>query len=262
MRRRQVVRGLVPTFALWLAFPHPLHAQGATLVAVAEAYTAAWNAHDLPAVLARFAPDAVVRERRGAVPAEVWDSRDPQVVRAYLRASYDGEVAADDFAWVTGHPQIAAWAAAHFKLRHRYVAGQHRAAGDTVSWPYREFSDPFQLLPGVGPAEGDAEAVVRDGRITRLTLLRSPASAQRQQGEAEAARVQAEATQRAAPLGDGLSLPRSGPPRAAEPTDPAWPVALGGLALLAVGAATLRRRQRRSGVSERNTTAPSDPMQP
>ena len=53
---------------------------------VAEAFTAAWNAHDLPAVLALFAPDAVVRERWGAVPPDVWDTRDPQVVRAYLDA--------------------------------------------------------------------------------------------------------------------------------------------------------------------------------
>ena len=37
---------------------------------MAAAYTAAWNAHDLPAVLAGFAPDAVVRERRGAVMAD------------------------------------------------------------------------------------------------------------------------------------------------------------------------------------------------
>src|SRR5262245_12139554 len=42
-------------------------------VPLARAYTAAWNAHDLAAVLACFAPDAVVRERRGEVPPPVWD---------------------------------------------------------------------------------------------------------------------------------------------------------------------------------------------
>ena len=35
---------------------------------VARAYTAAWNAHDLAAVLALFAPDAILRERWGASP--------------------------------------------------------------------------------------------------------------------------------------------------------------------------------------------------
>ena len=108
------------------------------------------------------------------------------MVRAYLRASYDGEVSANSFAWVTGRPQIAAWAAAHFKDHHRFVVGPPRAAGDTVSWRYREFVDPFQLVPGVGPTEGEAEAVVRGGRITRLTLAVSPASVQRQRDEADA----------------------------------------------------------------------------
>jgi hypothetical protein len=42
-----------------------------TLVSFAQGYVAAWNAHDLAAVLACFAPDAVVRERQRAVPPEV-----------------------------------------------------------------------------------------------------------------------------------------------------------------------------------------------
>jgi hypothetical protein len=147
MRRRQVVRGLVPAFALWLAFPHPLHAHGTTLVPVAEAYTAAWNAHDLPAVLALFAPDAVVRERRGDVPPHVWDTHDPQVVATYLEDSHDGATYdTHGLTWVTGRQPIAAWAAARFAWNHRYAVGQPRAAGATVGWPYREYADPFQLL--------------------------------------------------------------------------------------------------------------------
>ena len=168
--------------------PRPLHAQAPDLVPVARAYTAAWNAHDLPAVLALFAPDAVVRERRGEVPPAVWDTRDPQVVRAYLDDSLYGEAYdTSGLAWVTGHPQIAAWAAARFAQRHRFATDQHRAAGDTVGWRYREFVDPFQRAPGVSPTEGSAEAVVRDGRITVLTLVQSPASVQRRRGEADAA---------------------------------------------------------------------------
>ena len=175
----------------------------------------------------------------------MWDTRDPQVVRAYLDGAHDG----DDYdtgglVWVTGHQQIAAWAAARFAQHHRFAVGPHRAAGDTVGWPYREFVDPFQRVPGVGPTEGDAEAVVRGGRITVLTLVQSPASVQRQRGEVGAAVARAVATHRAAPLGDGPRRPLSGPPRApaAEPTGAAWPLALGGPRPPAAGTAALRRR--------------------
>ena len=109
----RALRSALPLLALALGLlaPGRSAAQGLPppvpeLIPVAAAYTAAWNAHDLPAVLARFAPDAVVRERRGAVPAAVWDTRDPQVVRAYLdgtarrRSDYDTA----GLVWVTGHP--------------------------------------------------------------------------------------------------------------------------------------------------------------
>ena len=143
-----------------------------------------------------------------------------------------------------GHRQIAAWAAARFAQRHRFAAGQHRAAGGTVGWPYREFVDPFQLVPGVGPTVGAAEAVVRGGRITVLSLIQSPESLQRRWGEVDAAGARTAATRRAAPLADGPSVQPRGPQGpAAEPTDAAWPLALGGLALLAGGTVALRRRR-------------------
>jgi MYXO-CTERM domain-containing protein len=236
--------------ALGLGVPGRSAAQGSPpdpdLVQFAGAYTAAWNAHDLPAVLALFAPGAVVRERWGAVPPAVWDTRDPRVARAYLEDSLFGEAYdTHGFAWASGHRQIAAWAAARFAQHHRFAAGPYHAAGETVGWPYREFTDPYQLLPGVGPLEGDAEAVVRDGRITVLSLVVSPASVQQRRGEmatAEAARLRAPG--RAGPLLDGPSVPPRGPqPAAAEPADAAWPVALGGLALLAVATVALRRRR-------------------
>ena len=158
-------------------------------VPLAEAFTAAWNAHDLPAVLALFAPDALVRERRGEVPPAVWDAHDPQVVRAYLADSRDGlNDNPSALVWVTGHREIAAWAAAAFAHHHRFAAAPYRAAGDTVVWRYREFVDPYQRAPGVSPAEGDAEAVVRAGRIARLSLVQSPASVQQQRREGAAAK--------------------------------------------------------------------------
>jgi hypothetical protein len=200
-------------------------------------------------VLALFAPDAVVRERRGDVPLAVWDTRDPQVVRDFLEGSQgsnDGSSSdTHGLHWITGHQDIAAWAAARFAQQHRYATDQHRAVGATVDWRYREFLDPYQFLPGVGPLEGDAEAVVRDGRITRLTLLLSPASVRRRHGEVEAAGAGRVATYRASLRGAGASPPLSGPRRAAaaEPAPVGWPLALGALALLGVVTAALRRRR-------------------
>ena len=72
IRRRSagtlLVLAVAAVVAGWLATPRPLHAQAPDPVPVAEAYAAARNAHDLAAVLALFAPEAVVRERRGEIP--------------------------------------------------------------------------------------------------------------------------------------------------------------------------------------------------
>jgi hypothetical protein len=233
-----------------LAVPGPSAAQdlpaGPDLVPVAQAYVAAWNAHDVPALLALFAPDAVVRERRGAVPPAVWDTRDPQVVRAYLDGARDGDnYDTGGLVWALGHRQIAAWAAGRFALHHRLALGPSRAAGDTVGWPYQAFVDPYLLAQGVGPVEGEAEAVVRGGRIAVLSLVHAPASVRRQRDEMDAAAVAA--GHHASLRGDGPrrrpSSPRSGG-TTAEPADAAWPLALGGLALLAGATMALRRRRR------------------
>jgi ketosteroid isomerase-like protein len=239
----------VLALALGLAAPGPSVAQAppppaAAPIAVAAAYTAAWNAHDLPAVLALFAPDAVVRERRGEVPPAVWDAHDPQVVRDYLDANLISAIRGPDtFRWLTGHQEIAAWAAAAFARHHRVVAGPYHATGDTVSWRHREFADPFQLAPGVGPAEVDAEAVVRGGWTTRLSLVQSPASVEQQRREVAAALNHPAPTHAAAPRGAEPRPRLSGAPGTAEPTGAAWPLVLGGLALLAAVTMALRRRR-------------------
>ena len=115
-----------------------------------------------------------------------------------------------------------------------------------MRWSYRAFDDPAQRLPGVGPLEGDAEAVVRGGRITVLTLVVSPESVQRQQGEEGAVLARAAAHRGAAPRPEWPGVPPRRPPRepAAEPAAGAWAVALGGLALLAAATGALRRRRR------------------
>ena len=86
-----------------------------------------------------------------------------------------------------------------------------------------------------------------------LSLVQSPASVQRQRGETDAAIARVIATHRAAPNGDEPSASRRagpGAPPAAEPTPVGWPLALGGLGLLAVvtgGAAPALRRGRGLG---------------
>jgi MYXO-CTERM domain-containing protein len=215
---------------------------------LAEAFTAGWNAHDPDGVLACFAPDAIVRERWGTVPPEVWDSHDAQVVRKYLEDSHGGDTYdTGGLTWASGQEEIAAWAAARLAQLDRFVVVGYRATGDTVTWQYQEFVDPFQRMPGIGPTEGTAEAVVHDGAIAVLTLVRSSASVRRQRAEAAASFDRAMATRGADTVRDGpggrLRSPRSSG-TTAEPTWAAWPLALGGLALLGALVSVRRRRPR------------------
>src|SRR5262249_30003632 len=200
--------------ALGLVAPGRLAARGGPpppdAVWLAEAFTAAWNGRDQDAVLACFAPDPIVRERWGAVPPEVWDSRDAGAVRRYVEDSHDGDAYDTGvLTWAGGQEEIAAWAAARWARHDRFVVVGYRAAGDGVTWRYQEFADPFQRTPGIGPTEGTAEAVVRDGAIAVLTLVRSPASVQRQRAEAAAAFDRAMTPRVADPARAGASgLPR------------------------------------------------------
>jgi hypothetical protein len=227
--------------------PDPLRAQGTDPVAVARAFDAAWNAHDLDAVLVLFAADAVVRDRWGAVPPAVWETHDPAVVRKFFEDSHDGDnYDTGGLTWASGQEEITAWAAARFAQHHRFVAVGYRPVGATVRWDFQEFVDPFQRTPGVSPTEGTAAAAIRDGTIRRLTLVQSPESVRRHRSDVAVAFDQAMAARgavpfRADPRGP-LSQPRRGP-AAAEPPTAAWPMALGGLALLG-GLAAARRTRR------------------
>jgi hypothetical protein len=214
------------------------------LVAFARAFGAAWSARDLAAVLAGFAPDAVVRERHGEVPAAVWDTRDPEVARGYLDRAHDGDsYATNGFAWATGPQQLAAWVAARFARDHRIVPDSLRVAGDAVAWRYRELLDAAQVALGIAPLEGDAEAVVRGGRITVLSLVVAPEAVRRLRSEVRVAADRAVAQRRAAPSGDAVGGPAAPRGAAAEPPGATWPLALGGLALAGGVTVALRRRR-------------------
>jgi len=210
------------------------------LVAFARAYTAAWNAHDLEAVLAYFGSEAVVRRRSGEVPEAVWDAQDLQdqwVVEAFLDASPGA-----GFGWVRGSVSIRAWARDLFRLGHRTEASDYRAEGATATWRYRDFDGPPQSLHGLGPVEGTAQAEMRAGRIVRLTRVDDPASVARQRGAA-APILAAHALRReaAAALGQGVQVPvLHARERTTASTGPGL-VALAGLAATAVLAAMAKR---------------------
>jgi ketosteroid isomerase-like protein len=114
-------------------------------VAVVRAFDAAWNAHDLEAVMACFAADAVVTQ---------------------LPPPPDGGVH-------RGTEQIRRWVAAVLPGFHVDSRG-HRARGDTVPWTASVRGDLFRELGFPQPFEAAAEAVVRAGKIASFTGRNPP----------------------------------------------------------------------------------------
>ena len=106
--------------------------------------------------------------------------------------------------------------AARFARDHRVVPDSLRVTGDAVAWRYQELLDPLQGPLGLAPLEGDAEAVVRGGRITVLSLVVAPEAQQRLRSEVRMAadRAAARTARRAA-----RRARRAAPP----PTRPAPP---------------------------------------
>ena len=228
----RALRTALPALALvlGLAAPGRSAAQGPppapALVPFVAAYTAAWSAHDLDALLALFAPDAAI--------------------------AFDYGPSGDD----DGHAEYRG-AAAPFSLRVgvavlmeagvRVDPGGHRAApvvfggapATLARWPYQRAT----LLASL-PAELGTDAVVlRGGRILAYTRTPDRASlAARAAALAGAMSAMATRTagRPAAPLG---AAPRAAAATVAEPTPVGWPLALGGLAGLAAVTVGLHRRR-------------------
>jgi hypothetical protein len=242
-----VWRPLLPVLALALGLIAGLVAPGRSaaqgiasaesdLISLARTYTAAWNAHDLEAALACFAPDAAIGYRDAGPPDAVWE------------AAGHGEDT-NGRALIPGTAAIRAHLRAQFLWQGHVETWNYRATGDVVTWSYRQGEAPEQHLPGIRPVEGTAEASVRASRITRLSLVRDPDSV-----AARATAVAALAPRRDvdpdAPETGGVAPSRSaaGPaPGAAtrpapEASDASWPLALAGLG---AGAALLAGRRRR-----------------
>ena len=251
-RRARLARLVGPAVALlalvlWLVTPDQSSAQGAgggdheaDGLALAAAYTTAWNAGDLDAVVALFAADGAVRQRAPDLTA----SGPTVAVRdSYgVALSYEGEPppgAGDTVTWATGRAQVRAWARPLLAAHHRVAppAGHH-VAGDTVTWEYRVTVGATRVLAGVAPSTGTAQLVVREGQIASLTLTSDPASvAAREASLSRAAAASADRLAHATAVAESGVLRRTPDTQGRRTPSPApWAAAaalamLGGLAL-------------------------------
>jgi hypothetical protein len=272
--RAPAVRALALSLALLLALPlapaaFPIatrtvaaQSQPGDALSVARAFDTAWNRHDLDAVVAAFAPDAVVRQATTFTSSGGGHVVVADVYGARLQYGVGAEpytVEGDEVVW-RGRAAIRLWAVALFALRHRADASGFtfaRGPGDlgdggegderNVAWLYRAHVDFFQAIPGVPPAEGTATVTVRAGAITALALDGS-VDARTRRDEAVSASLQA--------AGERSALAQSQVPVAvpAVPAvvlqapawqDGAWPLSLVALGVGAYALALGRGRARR-----------------
>jgi hypothetical protein len=197
----------------------------ADLLAVAQAFAAAWSAHDLEAVFALFAPEAVITFDYG--PAgdpedgheEYRGGGGPRPLRAGVAVLMEASVRVDP-GGLQPVPVVFGGAPA-----------------TAVRWPYRRDALPPGPLPPLPPEVGTDEVVVRGGRIVAYT--RTPDE------EARAARARAldRATRAmAVRTAHPTAAPAGAAQRSPAATGAVWPL---GLAGLGAGAALLVRWRRR-----------------
>ena len=117
-------------------------------LSVVQQYDAAWNTHDLEAVMTCFADDAVVTQ----VPPP------------------------PDGGTYQGKEQIRRWVEAQLPGFH-VDSRDHHTSGDTVTWTSLVTGDMFRQMGFSQPLEAQAEAVVRDGKIVSFTATNPPVSA-------------------------------------------------------------------------------------
>jgi hypothetical protein len=166
----------------------PVGARGTDPVALVQAFSAAWNAHEPDAVAALFADQATVPSLDVLVPESgtSLEFSDAYGVRAILvdpgpAVRVDGTTVV----WAPGPAQIRAWAHALFTQDHRAQDTNYRAHGDWVIWDYRVSVDPYQRYSGVGPTEGQAEAGTFPPPVMALSLTASRASVRRRDAAME-----------------------------------------------------------------------------
>jgi hypothetical protein len=135
--------------------------------------------------------------------------------------------------WAAGAPRIRVWLPWFFAAGHRVEASEYRAVGDTVTWRFRAFSDAYERLAGVEPAEGTARLVVEAGRVASFTFATEPQTVSRRERQLEVATAaRAAALPVAARRPDRLGTPGLAPRADAAPAPdaqmPGLPLALAG----------------------------------
>ena len=233
--RRHTRRWLAPA-ALTLAAAAPLAWAGGTvgaaadgwhdpdpdLAAFARAFGAAWSAHDLEAVLAFFASDAVVAFDYGA--------------------SGDLEDGPGEYRGAAGRLSLPVGVAVllgdgvqlDLDGRREAPVAFGGAPATVVRWPYRRAERGSALPPEVG-----TDAVVVRG-VTILAYTRRPDGASR---AARAVALERALDARATRTARQPAADAGAAPRAPEAPDASWPLRLAGLG---AGAALLVRGRRRA----------------
>jgi hypothetical protein len=227
-----LLAGALATLALWVTVPAELLAHEAEVIALAQAYNAAWSAQDVGAVLAFFAPEAVIYADRARPASD----------------DHQGEVV-----WATGAPQLRGWVQARLASNYRVQATNYRGLapryqgdGDAVAWDFKEYADPHEAL-GIEPLVGTAIAVVRAGHIVALYIADDPMSVERRDTAYRAALLAHASPSAAGQFVSGPAALASAGPRASDPTeriDARWAIGVGCLGAAAAVVARLRRDRR------------------
>jgi ketosteroid isomerase-like protein len=114
-------------------------------VSLIHAFDAAWNRREIEAIMAFFADDAVLTQ----VPSP------------------------PDGGTYNGKEQIRGWVEPQLP-GFRVDSRDYRASGDTVTWTSMLTGDLFRQMGFSDPIEARGEAVVREGKITSLTVTNPP----------------------------------------------------------------------------------------
>ena len=114
-------------------------------VSIIHAFDAAWNRRDVEAIMAFFADDAVLTQ----VPS-------PPGGGTYR-----------------GNEQIRGWVEPQLPGFH-VDSRDFRASGDTVTWMSMLTGDLFRQMGFSEPIEARGEAIVREGKITSLSVTNPP----------------------------------------------------------------------------------------
>ncbi len=146
---RMRLLALIVPLALWM-LPVSLQAQGTDPVSVLQASDAAYNAHDLEAISALFADDAVRQLIPPASPDSSGIFRGKQEIRAQWQREF----------------------ALHARVER---IGEYQASGETVTGRARYWDDSLSQL-GVAPIEYTIQATVKDGKITSSIVTTTPES--------------------------------------------------------------------------------------